>query len=67
MYTDNTIHKINKNNPAEMDRNRSKAYRVPVQFPVIACTRYLVLLSEFCCLNQQGSFQHRFEYPWNSL
>ena len=36
MFTDNTIHKINKNNPAEMDRNGSKAYRVPIQFPVIA-------------------------------
>ena len=27
-----------------MDRNGSKAYRVPIQFPVIACTRYLILL-----------------------
>ena len=44
MFTDNTIHKINKNNPAEMDRNGSKAYRVPIQFPVIACTSYLILL-----------------------
>ena len=26
MYTDNTMYKINKNNPAEMDRNRSKAF-----------------------------------------
>ena len=44
MFTDNTIHKINKDNPAEMDRNGSKAYRVPIQFPVIACTSYLILL-----------------------
>ena len=43
MFTDNTIHKINKNNPAEMYRNGSKAYRV-LQFPVIACLRYLILL-----------------------
>ena len=28
MFTDNTVHKINKNNPAEMDRNGSKTYRV---------------------------------------
>ena len=44
MFTDNTIHKMNKNNPAEMDRNGSKAYRIPIQFPVIACKRYLLLL-----------------------
>ena len=44
MFTDNTIHKINKNNPAEMDRNASKAYRVPLQFPVIACKWCLILL-----------------------
>ena len=30
MFTDNTIHKINKNNPAEMDRSGSKAYRIPL-------------------------------------
>ena len=35
MYTGNTIHKTNKNNPAEIDRNGSKAYRVPLQFLVI--------------------------------
>ena len=50
MFTDITIHKINKNEkkkkkkPSEMDRSGSKAYRVPLQFPVIACTRYLILL-----------------------
>ena len=44
MFTDNTMHKINKNNTAEMDRNGSKAYRVPIQFPVIACTSCLILL-----------------------
>ena len=33
MFTDNTLHKINKNN-AEIDRNGSKAYRVLLQFPV---------------------------------
>ena len=27
MFTDNTVHKINKNNPAEMDRNGSKTYK----------------------------------------
>ena len=37
MYIDNTIHKINKNTPAEMDRNGSKAYRLPLQIPIIAC------------------------------
>ena len=32
--------KFFKNNPAEMDRNGSKAYRVPLQFPVTACIKY---------------------------
>ena len=32
MYTDDTIHKINKNNPAEMDRNESKANKVFLRF-----------------------------------
>ena len=44
MFTDNPLCKINKNNPAEMDRTGRKAYRVPIQFPVIACTSYLILL-----------------------
>ena len=44
MYTSNTIHKINKRNPAEMDRNGSKDYRVPLQLPVIPCLRYVILL-----------------------
>ena len=44
MFTDNTMHKINKNNTAEMEWNGSKAYRVPIQFPVIACTSCLILL-----------------------
>ena len=35
MFTDNTIHKINKNNPAEMDRNGSKAHRVPFFFVLL--------------------------------
>ena len=30
----NTIYEINKKYSAEMDRNESKAYRVPLQFPV---------------------------------
>ena len=40
MFTDNTVHIINKNNRAEMDRKGSKAYRIPLQVPVVACTRY---------------------------
>ena len=40
----NTIHRINKKSSAEMDRNGSKVYRFPLQFPVIACTRYVFLL-----------------------
>ena len=35
MLTDNTIYTINKNNSAEMDRNVSKPYRVPLQFPLL--------------------------------
>ena len=31
MYTGNIIHKINKNDLAEMDLKGSKAYRVPLQ------------------------------------
>ena len=33
MYTDDTIHKFNKNNRAEMDRNESKANTVSLRFP----------------------------------
>ena len=30
-----------KRNPAEMDGNGSKAYSVPVQFPVILCIKHM--------------------------
>ena len=42
MYMSNTItkRKFFKNNSAEIDRNGSKAYTVPLQFPVTACINY---------------------------
>ena len=33
--------KKKKRNPAEMDGNGSKAYSVPVQFPVILCKKHM--------------------------
>ena len=41
MYTSNLIDKVTKKNPAEMNRNDSKA---PLQFPAIACIRHVMLL-----------------------
>ena len=44
MFTDNTIHKINKNNPAEMDRNghniQSGFITFPKQVLIFTCTQY---------------------------
>ena len=42
MYMSDTIpkRKFFKNTSPEMDRNRSKDYRVPLLFPVSACISY---------------------------
>ena len=47
MYTSNTIHRINKNNPVEMNRNGTIAYKVPLQFPVIVCIKYMYFILRF--------------------
>ena len=52
MFTDNTIHKINKNNPAEMDRNGSKAYRVPIQLANKKCHNFIFIRFSTITLRQ---------------
>ena len=58
MFTDNTKHKINKSNPAEMDRNGSKVHRVPLRFPIIAYRK-----AYFVCLDLHLDYEFFFTVP----